>query len=233
MASTCFRLTAEVLTPIAYSGSGFMTLDDGILWGILDDLRRLDIWHGDPGQAVPLAHEVDGLYLASAIRFQGSVVSPLTKIGASRPVSDMDAGDERYMGKTSIFPKIRTGTGSAKAVMSTYHETAAAAVSWDAVGHPAAACALLKRSGSIGALRKDGHGRLGELTITEIDAVDVLLDDAGRVRRPVPRDHPFRATWVDRTASPPIVSPGSRAPGIQLRHGVDAAECSRSSTTDP
>ena len=192
MANTCFRLTAELLTPIAYAGTGFMTLD-GILWGILDDLRRLDIWHGDPDQAVPLAQD-GGLYLASAIRFQGAVVSPLTKIGAIRPVSDMDAGDERYVGKTSSFPKIRTGTGSTKAVMSTYHEIAAASVSWDSIGDPDAACALLKGAGSIGALRKDGHGRLGELTITEIDEVDVLLDDAGRVRRPVPRDHPVMAT---------------------------------------
>ncbi|NJM83451.1 MAG: hypothetical protein HC844_14075 [Tabrizicola sp.] len=179
-----FRLTAYLATPIAL-GTTYFTLD-AVLFGILSDMRDLGISNADPIENIPLA-SINGMFLASAAEFHAPVEAGEVKIGGIRTVRDMaDAVAFIAPVRGSRIAKIDTTRSHFKAHMSRYRNIAADTVSWLAEGNPLAAKRLVEQAGSIGALRKDGHGQIARVGVEEVSIASVLTTAQGGVTRPIP-----------------------------------------------
>lgn len=181
-----FRLSAYLATPIAL-GNTFLTLD-AVLFGILSELKELGVSSLDPVESIPIA-SIDGLFLASGAQFTRPVTQSEIKIGGIRPVRDM-ADATRFITPSSRgagrIAKIDTNRGPHKAHLSRYRIVAAEAVWWLAEGDGQAAKRLIEDAGSIGALRKDGHGQIARVTVEAASVASVLTDEMGNVTRPIP-----------------------------------------------
>lgn len=181
---SAFRITAYLDTPLAL-GTTYLTLD-AVLFGILSDLKELGVSDADPIESIPLDQR-EGLFLASRAFFLDPVETTETKIGGIRPVKDMaDATATIRPARGTKLAKVVTTRGDTKAHLSRYRSIACEGVYWLAEGDPEKAAALLRAAGSVGALRKDGHGQISHVEIEEDAGETALIDALGEVTRPIP-----------------------------------------------
>jgi hypothetical protein len=151
----------------------------------------------DPLDGIPLKSQ-DGLFFASRAFFDNVVLTDITKIGGIRPVKDMEGALERLSPARGVFPKINTTTGIFKSHLSRYREMACDNVSWIATGDPEKVVALIKAAGAIGALRKDGYGKVRSVSY-EIDPDLDPMMDGGSPLRPIPEDHALASGMLPST----------------------------------
>jgi hypothetical protein len=181
-----FKVVVELETPVCLGAETFWTLD-AVCHGIIEDFVQLGLADGELMDRIPLKQE-EGLFLASKAMFKSDIETSLTKIGGIRPVRDMHDPEAFLERKRQTFAKVLTTRGPHKALLSRYTMIAARSVSWLAVGDPEAVVALIHNAGSIGALRKDGHGRIADVSYEVADDIDPLVSD-GKPLRPIPRHH--------------------------------------------
>lgn len=179
-----FKITAELKSPIMVGPYTFTTLD-AVCFGIIEELGR----NGIEARSVPIASE-DGLYLASRAFFDGAVHSEAFRIGGIRVVKDMQEASQFIDPVRKTMSKVITHRGPYKSFMSKYDEISARSVSWYAVGDAEKITALLTSAGCIGAIRKDGYGRLGEIEI-DFDVDEDVWKVDGKLSRPIPVEHPL------------------------------------------
>lgn len=191
-----FRIIVELETAIVTSKDTFLTLD-AVCFGILSDLKEMGLSVADPLEGIPLKRQ-DGLFFASRAFFDNAVLTNITKIGGIRPVKDMEDAPTRFSTARKAFPKIDTTKGTFKSHLSRYQEVACDNVSWIATGEPEKVAALIKTAGAIGALRKDGYGKVRSVTY-EIDPDLDPLMDSGNPLRPIPENHILASGMVPST----------------------------------
>jgi len=190
------EISASIRSPIAISGDSLLLLD-GLLWGILEEYRANGKWDGDPSDSVPI-ERVDGVYLASKAQITSLVLQDHIQTGSIRQVTDLDNAEQRFTNGTrkGRFSKVATTRGEFKGYLSNYKLLSGSAISWRAVADPDACCALLTNAGSIGALRKNGFGGIADVTWRMIENETKsfpLLDNDGKVTRPIPEGHSLLA----------------------------------------
>ncbi|MCV9964292.1 hypothetical protein OIU34_20610 [Pararhizobium sp. BT-229] len=181
-----FEITVELKSPVVLGTDTFWTLD-GVCFGILDDMRKVGLTDLNPVDSIPLKCE-DGLFYASRAFFDNDVRQDKAKIGGIRPVKDMQEATSFISSPRGRMPKVVTTRFPFKSHLSRYVEIGARSVSWIAVGNPDAVAALIVNAGSVGALRKDGHGKVGEVHVVVDASLDPLITD-GMPLRPIPETH--------------------------------------------
>jgi hypothetical protein len=182
-----FEITVELATPVMLGKGTHWTLD-AVCNGILHEMAAQGLASVDSVASIPI-HCDGGLFHSSRARFDGALRSDVVKIGGIRPVKDMqDATSFIAPAKGRRMPKIVTTRGTLKAHLSRHVEIAARSVSWIAKGDPEAVKALIVNAGSIGALRKEGYGRVREVHFEIDPTLDPLFAD-GKPVRPIPEDH--------------------------------------------
>lgn len=181
-----FKVTVELATPVILGKSTFWTLD-GVCYGILADMREKGIVDLDPTSSIPLKNE-DGLFLASRALFENEIRVDMVKIGGIRPVKDMDRASEFLLAPRKRLAKVITHRGPHRSNMSRCTEITSRYVSWIGIGDPESISALLLNAGSIGALRKEGYGKIADVFVDVDDSYDPIIHD-GKLMRPVPEDH--------------------------------------------
>ncbi len=185
-----FEITVELMSPVVLGKDTFWTLD-AVCYGILSDMAAVGVTGIDPVYRIPIKCD-DGLFLASMAFFHSDVRSDYTKIGGIRVVKDMQDASFFIDPRRKRMSKVVTTRGDQKAHLSRYVEIAARSVSWIAFGDPEKVSALLRNAGAVGALTKDGYGRIGEVSFDINPDLDPLV--AGRKPiRPIPSEHPASA----------------------------------------
>lgn len=183
--SSTFELRVTLDSPISI-GRTYLTLD-AVMFGILSELKEIGS-SVDPIGDIPIARTGD-LFLASRAYFHSPLENQEIKIGGIRPVRDMaDANTFLQPARGRKLAKVRTSSGHTKANLSRYQTISCESVYWIAQGDGDRCSALIQYAGSIGAMRKDGHGQVRDVTVETHCNDNVLLDENGFVTRPVPKD---------------------------------------------
>lgn len=188
-----FEITVELMSPVVLGKDTFWTLD-AVCYGILSEMAAAGLTGIDPVSGIPIECD-NGLFLASMAFFRSDVRSDFTKIGSIRVVKDMQDASSFIDPRRKRMSKVVTTRGDQKAHLSRYVEIAARSVSWIADGDPDKVSALLRNAGAIGALTKDGYGRIGEISIDTDPDLDPVANGQTPIR-PIPADHPA-ATRLD------------------------------------
>lgn len=185
------RVEVGLSTPLALGRTHF-TLD-AVLFGILSDMVERGQTSADPIADIPLRSE-NGLFYATAAEFSNVLETSETKIGGIRPVQDMADAVRFLKPKGKTLAKIVTTRGDTKAHLSRMRSIACSSVVWEAVGDPEKVEALLRRTPNIGALRKDGHGEVAfvEVSETGYERDEEVLIRNGLPRRPIPVASSYR-----------------------------------------
>lgn len=179
--SSKIKITAYPISPIAI-GNTFLSLD-AILYGILHDKFHEIANTNEILDRIPLKSQ-DGVFFSSKAYFENQTPYSYVKIGGMRPPKDQyyfDSTDQ-----INFKSKIDAQRGRFKSNISRYKCISSERVFWLAQGNAELIKTILDSSKSIGALRKEGYGVIRKFEIEEISNVDILVDEFGDVRRPIP-----------------------------------------------
>lgn len=184
-AHVAFEMTAELASPLAVGVGALMTLD-GILYGIIEEATGI-VDREELRRMVPIQRR-HGVFMASRGYWDMAVSGPHVRIGAIRPVADMQDATSFLKGSyRSGIPMVRTTKGRTKATSTQYETVSAREIRWKAVGDPELCRRLLLDAGAIGALRKNGHGIISGVEWEPADPESVLVRNRA-LTRPIPAD---------------------------------------------
>lgn len=169
--------------------------------------RRVHALRGYDGRGGFLGYyleSVSGRIVPLCTAMEGEWVRGTEHLTKRRDAQDIEA----------LTRRVVRGTGPDRDQMVLIPTKEAAVVTWDLIGDRREVLSLTRQLRAIGAMRKQGHGRVRRWTCENI-ATFSLLDGEGRTRRHLPVEVVRGADRIDQgTTEPPYWHPGLIVPRI-------------------